>query len=215
MNHLNYLSNCIVIYYLRANVLFLALCLLFVAGNTVVVKPAEQTPTSIMVLMDLIKDLLPPGVVNVVTGYGKEAGKALAESDRVAKLAFTGSTATGSAILGAAAQNIIPVTMELGGKSPMIFMKSCADHDDAFFDKCLESAVMFALNQGEVCTCPSRVLIHEDIYDKFIHKMIARAKAIKVGHPLDPATMIGAQASEQQFDKIKVLNNVITIFPLQ
>ena len=175
------------------------------AGNTVVVKPAEQTPTSIMVMMDLIKDILPPGVVNVVTGYGKEAGKALAESDRVAKLAFTGSTATGSMILGAAAQNIIPVTMELGGKSPLIFMKSVADHDDAFFDKALESAVMFALNQGEVCTCPSRVLIHEDIYEKFIHRMVARAKAIKVGHPLDPTTMIGAQASEQQFDKIKVL----------
>jgi len=169
----------------------------------VVVKPAEQTPTSILVLMELIQDLVPPGVINVVTGFGKEAGRALAESDRVDKLAFTGSSATGEAILQAAAKNIIPATMELGGKSPLVFFKSCMDHDDAFLDKCLESAAMFALNQGEVCTCPSRVLIHEDIYEKFIKKMVARVKAIKTGHPLDPTTMIGAQASEQQHDKIK------------
>jgi len=146
---------------------------------------------------------LPPGVLNVVTGYGKEAGQALVSSDRLNKIGFTGSSATGTTILEAAAKNIVPVTMELGGKSPLIFFKSCMDHNDNFLDKCLESAVMFALNQGEVCTCPSRVLIQEDIYEKFIALMVKRAKAIKTGHPLDPTTMIGAQASQQQYEKIQ------------
>jgi aldehyde dehydrogenase len=173
------------------------------AGNCVVVKPAEQTPTSIMVLMELLADVIPPGVVNIVTGFGKEAGKALAESTRVAKLAFTGSTATGTAIMTAAAQNLVPISLELGGKSPLIFTSSVMDKDDEFLDKCMESAAMFALNQGEVCTCPSRVLVHADIYDRFMPKMIARVKAIKTGHPLDPTTMIGAQASQMQYDKIK------------
>ena len=169
-----------------------------------VVKPAEQTPTSIILLMELLQDIVPPGVINIVTGFGREAGKALSESDRVAKLAFTGSTITGTAIMTAAAQNLVPVSLELGGKSPLIFMKSCMDHDDAFLDKCLETAVMFALNQGEICTCPSRVLIHADIYDRFIALMVDRVKGIKIGHPLDPSTMMGAQASLMQFDKIKV-----------
>jgi len=173
------------------------------AGNTVVLKPAEQTPTSILVLFELIQDLIPAGVVNIVTGFGREAGAALASSERIAKVAFTGSTATGSAILAAAAKNLIPTSLELGGKSPLIFMPSILDHDDAFLDKCLESATMFALNQGEVCTCPSRMLIHESIYEKFIQKVIDRVKQIKLGHPLDPTTMLGAQASQQQFEKIQ------------
>lgn len=173
------------------------------AGNTCVVKPAEQTPTSIMVLMELIQDILPPGVLNIVTGFGLEAGKPLSESSRVSKVAFTGETGTGSLIMQAAAKNLIPVTMELGGKSPMIFFPSVADKDDAFLDKAVEGAVMFALNQGEICTCPSRILVHEDIYDKFISKVTERTKAIKIGHPLDPSTMIGAQASLEQLEKIE------------
>lgn len=173
------------------------------AGNCVVLKPAEQTPTSVVILMELIQDLLPPGVINIITGFGKECGSALAESDRIAKVAFTGSTLTGSAILKAAAKNLIPTSLELGGKSPMIFMPSVMDHEDAFLDKVLESAAMFALNQGEVCTCPSRLLIHESIYDKLIPRIVARVEAIKIGHPLDPTTMIGAQASKQQFEKIQ------------
>lgn len=172
------------------------------AGNVVVLKPAEQTPTSIMVLMELIGDILPPGVLNVVTGFGEEAGKPLSESNRVNKVAFTGETTTGKLILKAASKNLIPVTLELGGKSPQIFCKSVADKDDEFFDKAIEGAVFFALNQGEVCTCPSRVLVHESIYEKFIAKMVARTKAIKQGHPLDPSTMIGAQASSEQMEKI-------------
>jgi len=172
------------------------------AGNCVVLKPAEQTPTSIMVLMELIKDLLPPGVLNVVTGHGLEAGAPLSSSSRIAKVSFTGETTTGSIIMGEAAKNLIPVTMELGGKSPLVFMESVADKDDAFFDKAIEGAVLFALNQGEVCTCPSRFLVHEKIYDKFMSRVIERTKAIKIGHPLDPTTMIGAQASEEQFTKI-------------
>lgn len=172
------------------------------AGNCVVLKPAEQTPTSIMVLLELIKDLLPPGVLNVVTGHGLEAGAPLSSSNRISKVSFTGETSTGSLIMGEAAKNLIPVTMELGGKSPLIFMESVADHDDAYFDKAIEGAVLFALNQGEVCTCPSRFLVHEKIYDKFISRVIERTKAIKIGHPLDPTTMIGAQASEEQFAKI-------------
>jgi aldehyde dehydrogenase len=172
------------------------------AGCTVVVKPAEQTPTSIMVWMELIQDILPPGVLNVVTGFGLEAGKPLASSPRVAKVAFTGETTTGRLIMQYASQNLIPVTMELGGKSPNIFMKSIADADDDFFDKCVEGAVMFALNQGEVCTCPSRILVHEDIYEKFMTRVVERTKAIKMGHPMESGTMMGAQASEDQYEKI-------------
>lgn len=172
------------------------------AGCTTVVKPAEQTPTGIMVLMELIKDIVPPGVINVVTGFGPEAGKPLATSDRVAKVAFTGETTTGRLIMQYASENLIPVTMELGGKSPNIFMPSIADADDEFFDKCVEGAVMFALNQGEVCTCPSRILVHESIYDKFMERVVARTKAIKMGNPLDGETMMGAQASNDQYEKI-------------
>ncbi|EIM78458.1 aldehyde dehydrogenase [Nitritalea halalkaliphila LW7] len=172
------------------------------AGCTTVVKPAEQTPTSIMVLMELIADVLPPGVINVVTGFGPEAGKPLANSPRVAKVSFTGETTTGRLIMQYASENLVPVTMELGGKSPNIFMKSIADEDDAFFDKCIEGAVMFALNQGEVCTCPSRILVHEDIYDKFMERVVERTKAIKMGHPLAEDTMMGAQASNDQYEKI-------------
>ena len=172
------------------------------AGCCTVVKPAEQTPTSIMVLMDLIGDIVPPGVINVVSGFGLEAGKPLATSTRVAKVAFTGETTTGRLIMQYASENLIPVTMELGGKSPNIFMKSVADADDEFFDKAVEGAVMFALNQGEVCTCPSRILVHEDIYDKFMKRVIARTKAIKLGHPMAEDTMMGAQASNDQYEKI-------------
>ncbi|MGB6151322.1 MAG: aldehyde dehydrogenase family protein [Pricia sp.] len=172
------------------------------AGCCTVVKPAEQTPTSIMVLMELIKDVLPKGVLNVVTGFGPEAGKPLAASPRIAKVAFTGETTTGRLIMQYASENLIPVTMELGGKSPNIFMKSIADADDAFFDKCIEGAVMFALNQGEVCTCPSRILVDESIYDKFMDRVVERTKAIKMGHPLAEDTMMGAQASNDQFEKI-------------
>ncbi len=172
------------------------------AGNCVVMKPAEQTPASILVLMEIIGDLFPPGVINIVNGFGKEAGEALATSPRIAKLAFTGSTPTGKHVLKAAAENLIPSTVELGGKSPNIFFADVMDHDDAFLNKALEGAVMFALNQGEVCTCPSRVLIQESIYDRFIEKAIARVEAIKGGHPLDKNTMVGAQASQMQLEKI-------------
>lgn len=172
------------------------------AGNCVVLKPAEQTPTSIMVLMELIGDLLPPGVLNVVTGFGEEAGAALATSTRVSKVAFTGETNTGSLIMQNAAKNLVPVTMELGGKSPLIFFPSVCDKDDNFLDKAVEGAVLFALNQGEVCTCPSRFLVHESIYDKFIKRVVERTKAIKIGHPLDPETMMGAQVSEEQMHRI-------------
>lgn len=178
------------------------------AGNTVVVKPAEQTPTSIMVMLEMIGDLLPPGVLNVVTGFGVEAGKPLAQSPRVAKVAFTGETTTGRLIMQYASENLVPVTMELGGKSPNIFFPSVVDADDDFFDKAVEGAVMFALNQGEVCTCPSRILVHEDAYEKFMERVVARTKAIKAGNPLDPATMIGAQASNDQYEKILGYINV-------
>ncbi|MEM0998198.1 MAG: aldehyde dehydrogenase family protein [Bacteroidota bacterium] len=178
------------------------------AGCCVVVKPAEQTPTSIMCLLELIQDVLPDGILNVVTGFGIEAGKPLAQSPRVAKVAFTGETTTGRLIMQYASENLIPVTMELGGKSPNVFFSSIANEDDAFFDKCVEGAVMFALNQGEVCTCPSRILVQEDIYDKFMERVIARTKAIKVGNPLDPDTMMGAQASNDQFEKILSYFNV-------
>ncbi|MBC3871116.1 aldehyde dehydrogenase [Undibacterium oligocarboniphilum] len=172
------------------------------AGNCIVLKPAEQTPASIMVLIELIQDLLPPGVLNVVNGFGLEAGKPLASSKRIAKIAFTGETGTGRLIMQYASQNLIPVTLELGGKSPNIFFEDVMDKDDAFFDKCLEGFAMFALNQGEVCTCPSRVLIQESIYERFIERAIARVAAIKQGSPLDSSTMIGAQASQEQLEKI-------------
>lgn len=173
------------------------------AGNCCVVKPAEQTPTSIMVLMELLQDIIPPGVLNIVTGFGPEAGKPLAQSERIAKVSFTGETTTGRLIMQYASENLIPVTMELGGKSPNIFFSSVADADDAFFDKAVEGAVMFALNQGEVCTCPSRILVQENIYDKFMERVIARTKAIKTGHPLDGTVMMGAQASNDQYEKIQ------------
>lgn len=172
------------------------------AGNCVVLKPAEQTPASILVLMEIIGDLLPPGVLNVVNGFGLEAGKPLASSKRVAKIAFTGETSTGRLIMQYAGQNLIPVTLELGGKSPNIFFSDVLAEDDEFFDKAIEGFVMFALNQGEVCTCPSRALVQESIYDKFIERALTRVHAIKQGHPLDPETMIGAQASEEQLNKI-------------
>ncbi|GMG82447.1 aldehyde dehydrogenase family protein [Paralimibaculum aggregatum] len=172
------------------------------AGNCVVLKPAEQTPASIMVLMELIADLLPPGVINVVNGFGLEAGKPLATSPRIAKVAFTGETTTGRLIMQYASQNLIPVTLELGGKSPNIFFADVMDADDAYFDKCLEGFAMFALNQGEVCTCPSRALVQESIYDRFIERAIARVGKIAQGSPLDSATMIGAQASSEQLEKI-------------
>ncbi|WP_424894618.1 acetaldehyde dehydrogenase ExaC [Tepidimonas sp. HKU79] len=172
------------------------------AGCTVVLKPAEQTPASIMVLMELIHELLPPGVVNVVNGFGKEAGEALATSKRIAKVAFTGSTPVGKHILKCAAENLIPSTVELGGKSPNIFFADVLDKDDAFLDKALEGLSMFALNQGEVCTCPSRILVQESIYEKFIEKAVKRVQAMKLGHPLSADTMVGAQASQQQLDKI-------------
>ena len=172
------------------------------AGNCVVLKPAEQTPMSIMVLMDVIGDLLPPGVLNVVNGFGVEAGKPLAQNKRIAKIAFTGETTTGRLIMQYATENLIPVTLELGGKSPNIFFADVMDADDDYFDKGLEGFAMFALNQGEDCTCPSRVLIQESIYEKFIARAIERVKAIKMGSPLDPSTMIGAQASNDQLEKI-------------
>jgi aldehyde dehydrogenase len=173
------------------------------AGNCVVLKPAESTPVSILILAELISDLLPPGVLNIVNGYGREAGMPLATSKRIAKIAFTGSTATGKVIAQAAANNLIPATLELGGKSPNIFFEDIADADDAFFDKAVEGLVLFAFNQGEVCTCPSRALIHESIYDKFMERALARVKAIKQGSPLDTDSMMGAQASQMQMDKIQ------------
>ncbi|GAA0485173.1 aldehyde dehydrogenase family protein [Salinibacillus aidingensis] len=172
------------------------------AGNCVVMKPAEQTPASIHVFLELIQDLLPAGVVNVVNGFGVEAGKPLASHDRIAKIAFTGETTTGRLIMQYASENIIPVTLELGGKSPNIFFDDVMDKDDAFLDKAIEGMVMFALNQGEVCTCPSRALIHESIYDKFMEKALKRVNEIKIGHPLDTETMMGAQASTEQMEKI-------------
>jgi aldehyde dehydrogenase len=172
------------------------------AGNCVVIKPAEQTPVSIMAFMELIADILPSGVVNVVQGFGVEAGKPLASSNRIAKIAFTGETTTGRLIMQYASENIIPVTLELGGKSPNIFFADVMDEDDAFFDKALEGFAMFALNQGEVCTCPSRALVHEKIYDKFMERAIDRVRKIVMGDPMNPATMIGAQASNDQLEKI-------------
>ena len=172
------------------------------AGNAVVLKPAEQTPASILVLMEIIGDLLPPGVVNIVNGYGKEAGDALGKSKRIAKIAFTGSTPVGQQILRNAADTLIPATVELGGKSPNIFFADVMDRDDEFLDKALEGLSLFALNQGEVCTCPSRILIQESIYDQFIEKAVARVQKMKTGNPLASDTMVGAQVSKAQMDKI-------------
>jgi aldehyde dehydrogenase len=172
------------------------------AGNCVVLKPAEQTPASFLVLMDLIGDLLPPGVLNVVNGFGLEAGKPLASSNRIAKVAFTGETTTGRLIMQYASQNLIPVTLELGGKSPNIFFSDVCAKDDSYLDKAIEGFVLFALNQGEVCTCPSRALIQESIYDQFMERALQRVAAIKQGNPLDRNTMIGAQASQEQMEKI-------------
>jgi aldehyde dehydrogenase len=172
------------------------------AGNCVVLKPAEQTPMSIMVLMDVIADILPPGVINVVNGFGVEAGKPLAQNKRIAKIAFTGETTTGRLIMQYASENIIPCTLELGGKSPNIFFADVAREDDDFYDKALEGFTMFALNQGEVCTCPSRALVHESIYDRFVEAGIRRVEKIKLGNPLEMSTMVGAQASNDQLEKI-------------
>lgn len=173
------------------------------AGNCVVLKPAEQTPTSILLWMELVADLLPDGVVNIVNGFGIKVGKPLASSPRVAKIAFTGETTTGRLIMQYASDNVIPVTLELGGKSPNIFFPDVAAQDDDCLDKAVEGFVMFALNQGEVCTCPSRALIHERLYDQFMERALERTRAIKQGDPLDPDTMIGAQASNNQLEKIQ------------
>jgi aldehyde dehydrogenase len=172
------------------------------AGNCVVLKPAEQTPMSIMVLMEIIGDLLPDGVLNVVNGFGVEAGKPLAQNKRIAKIAFTGETSTGRLIMQYASENIIPCTLELGGKSPNIFFADVMDADDEYFDKCLEGFTMFALNQGEVCTCPSRALVQRSIYEKFMDRALQRVAKVKQGHPLDMTTMLGAQASNDQLEKI-------------
>ena len=172
------------------------------AGNCVVLKPASETPLSVMVLMELIADVFPPGVVNVVNGKGSEIGHALGANPRISRVAFTGATSTGQQIMQYASETIIPMTMELGGKSPNIFMADVMEADDAFFDKALEGFALFAFNKGEVCTCPSRALIQESIFDRFMERAIARVSNIRVGDPLDPATMMGAQASQEQFDKI-------------
>ncbi|EYR79011.1 MULTISPECIES: aldehyde dehydrogenase [unclassified Shinella] len=172
------------------------------AGNCVVLKPAEQTPSSILVWAELIGDLLPAGVLNIVNGFGLEAGKPLASNPRIAKIAFTGETTTGRLIMQYASQNLIPVTLELGGKSPNIFFEDVMREDDDYLDKALEGFAMFALNQGEVCTCPSRALVHEKIYDRFMEKAVKRVEKIVQGNPLDTATMIGAQASSEQLEKI-------------
>ena len=172
------------------------------AGNCVVLKPAEQTPASILVVAELIQDLLPPGVLNIVSGTGLEAGRPLAQSPRIAKIAFTGSTSVGKEIMRYAADNITNITLELGGKSPNVFFADVMNEDDDFFDKALEGFAFFALNQGEVCTCPSRALVQESIYDRFMERAVKRVEAITQGDPLDPSTMIGAQASQEQLDKI-------------
>ncbi|NYI78069.1 aldehyde dehydrogenase [Nocardioides albertanoniae] len=172
------------------------------AGNAVVLKPAEQTPWSILKVVEIIGDLLPAGVLNVVNGFGVEAGKPLASSSRIAKIAFTGETTTGRLIMQYASQNIIPVTLELGGKSPNVFFESVSQQKDAFYDKAQEGFALFALNQGEVCTCPSRALIQESIYDEFLADAVVRVEKIVQGNPLDDATMIGAQASQDQLEKI-------------
>lgn len=178
------------------------------AGNCIVLKPAEQTPWSILKFVELIEDLLPAGVLNIVNGFGAEAGQALATSKRIAKIAFTGSTPVGAHIMKCAAENIIPSTVELGGKSPNIFFKDVMDFEDSYLSKCIEGVVLAFFNQGEVCTCPSRLLIQEDIYDAFIAKVIERSQKIKRGNPLDTEVMVGAQASQEQFDKILSYFNI-------
>ncbi|WP_040735145.1 aldehyde dehydrogenase family protein, partial [Nocardia tenerifensis] len=172
------------------------------AGNCIVLKPAEQTPASILLVIELIADLLPPGVLNVVNGFGVEAGKPLACSPRVAQLAFSGETTTGRLIMQYASENIVPISLELGGKSPNVFLPDVLAADDAFLDKAIEGFTMFALNQGEVSTCPSRALIHSSIYDEFLDRCVARTEAIVGGDPLDEDTMIGAQSSNDQYEKI-------------
>jgi aldehyde dehydrogenase len=172
------------------------------AGNTVVIKPAEQTPMSLLVLAELVQDLLPPGVLNIVNGFGLEAGKPLAANPRIGKIAFTGETTTGRLIMQYASENIIPVTLELGGKSPNIFFADVMREDDSFVDKALEGFTMFALNQGEVCTCPSRALVQKSIYDRFMERAIKRVESIRQGDPYDMSTQIGAQASNDQYEKI-------------
>lgn len=172
------------------------------AGCCIILKPAEQTPVSILLLMEIIGDLIPAGVVNIVNGFGLEAGKALATSDRIAKLAFTGSTPVGIEILKCAAQNLIPSTVELGGKSPNIFFPDIFNHEDKYLEKCIEGTLLAFFNQGEVCTCPSRVLVHESIYEQFIEKIQERIASIKQGNPLDINTQVGAQTSQAQLDKI-------------
>src|SRR5690606_8446993 len=172
------------------------------AGNAIVIKPAESTPISILVFVELIADLLPKGVLNIVNGFGREAGMPLAQSKRIAKIAFTGSTSTGRVIAQAAANNLIPATLELGGKSPNVFFEDIMDKDDAFLDKAIEGLVLFALNQGEICTCPSRALIQESIYEKLMERVLERVKAIKQINPLDTESMMGAQASKEQLEKI-------------
>jgi aldehyde dehydrogenase len=172
------------------------------AGNTVVIKPAEQTPMSLLVLAELVQDLLPPGVLNIVNGFGLEAGKPLAANPRIGKIAFTGETTTGRLIMQYASENIIPVTLELGGKSPNIFFADVMREDDSYVDKALEGFAMFALNQGEVCTCPSRALVQKSIYDRFMERAIKRVEAIRQGDPYDMSTQIGAQASNDQYEKI-------------
>ena len=171
-------------------------------GNCIVMKPAEQTPASILVLLEFIEDLLPPGVLNIVNGTGIEVGAPLASSPRIAKIAFTGSTPVGKGIMRAAADNVTNITLELGGKSPNIFFADVMNEDDDFLDKALEGFSFFALNQGEICSCPSRALIHESIYDRFMEKALKRVEAIHAGDPRVGSTMIGAQASKQQYDKI-------------
>lgn len=171
-------------------------------GNCIVLKPAEQTPLSILILMEIIGDLLPPGVLNIVNGYGAEAGQALATSKRIGKLAFTGSSPVGKHILKCAAESLIPSTVELGGKSPNIFFEDVMDQEDAYIDKCLEGAALAFFNQGEVCTCPSRLLVQESIADEFIERLVARTKGIKQGNPLDTDSQVGAQVSKEQYDKI-------------
>ena len=172
------------------------------AGNCTVIKPASQTPLTLLMFAELTADILPPGVLNVVTGPGRTVGQAIAANPRIAKVSFTGETVTGKQIMHAAADHLIPQTMELGGKSPNIFMADVLDEDDAFFDKALEGFTLFAFNKGEVCTCPSRALIHESIFDRFIERAVARVAAIRQGNPLDPSVQVGAQASEDQLHKI-------------
>ncbi len=172
------------------------------AGNCVILKAAEQTPVSIMIMMEIIQDIVPKGVINIINGFGPEAGKPLATHPDIKKIGFTGETTTGRLIMQYASENIIPVTLELGGKSPNIFFESVMDKDDAFLDKAIEGLVLFAFNQGEVCTCPSRALIQESIYEEFMAKCLERIEAIKLGNPMEPETMMGAQASHDQYEKI-------------